>query len=346
MSERSWNRPRQSDIAKEAGVSIATVSYVLNDRPGVPNVADATRERVLEAARRLGYVANPAARSLARGSNRLIGIYTFEAVFPVDHHDFYHPFFVGMEEEAARQSYDIVMFTSATGPDGRRSIYRGGINKLAMADGCVLLGKNAGHEELTRLRDDGFPFVFIGRREVPGDAINYVAADYATATTQVVGHLARLGHRRVAYLGAASPGEYSADRDAGFWSAVERHQLDVSGLECPVDLAGPSRSQLRSLLDGGATAMVVHEATVAIKVIAMLKDDGVTVPGDCSVVALNDPPDDDPAGEPLTCFHIPRREMGETAVQMLLRRLDSPDEPPEVSVLECEFDPGRTSGAA
>ena len=88
MADNAWRRPRQADIARLAGVSQATVSYVLNGRTDRPVIPQQTQERVLAAARELGYVANPSARSLAGGSNRLIGVYTFESVFPIDHHDF------------------------------------------------------------------------------------------------------------------------------------------------------------------------------------------------------------------------------------------------------------------
>lgn len=349
MNQRVWKGARQADIARLAGVSQATVSYVLNGVTSA-SIPRETSERVLATARELGYVVNAVARKLAGGSNRLLGVYTFESVFPVDYHDFYHPFLVGIEEEAARRSYDLLMFTSATGPDGRRSIYRDNVNRLGLSDGCVLLGRNPDRVELARLRGEGFPFVFIGRREVPGPPINYVAADYAAATSEVVDHLTGLGHRRLAYLCAASPGEYSADRDAGFWAAIERHNLDVADLVCPVGEDGLRSAQVRWLLDQGATALVVHEAAVALDILAMLAQMGIDVPRDCSIAALSDPPNTglpQPGGqgELLTSFHIPRREIGQVATRMLLDHLAQPADEPQRIALPCTFAAGRTSGA-
>ncbi|WP_283138439.1 LacI family DNA-binding transcriptional regulator [Rhizohabitans arisaemae] len=347
MSERGWRRPRQADIAKEAGVSQATVSYVISGRTDGPNIPETTRARVLEAARRLGYVLNPVARNLAGGSTKLIGVYTFESVFPLDHHDFYHPFLVGIEAAAEAYGYDLVMFTSATGSDGRRSIYREGVNRLAITDGCVLLGKHADRGELARLRDDGFPFTYVGRREIPGGAISYSAADYASATARVVDHLAGLGHRRIAYVGTATPGEYTADRDTGFWSSVRRHALDVDGLIHPAPPGGLTVEEVRRLREDGATAFVVHDAVEALRVQDILTGLGVRVPQDCSLAALNDPPDDTPTSLELTCFRIPRREMGTEAVNLLMERLErGPEADPRSVTLPCTFIPGQSSGPA
>lgn len=96
-------RPRQADIAALAGVSQATVSLVINNRSGkYRQITEETRQRVWAAVAELGYVANPAARMLAGGRNGLLGVYTFESVFPLDPRDFYYPFLLGVEEEAER----------------------------------------------------------------------------------------------------------------------------------------------------------------------------------------------------------------------------------------------------
>src|SRR5882672_1299054 len=158
-------RPTQLDIARLAGVSRPTVSLVMSGNAA--RIRAELRERVLAAAEHLGYAANPAARSLAGGHNRLIGVYTFERLFPVQHRDFYYPFLLGIEEESEAASYDLLLFTSAADPSGRRSINHGGVNRLRLADGCVLLGLHVDGEQLVRLARDRTPFVFLGRREVP-----------------------------------------------------------------------------------------------------------------------------------------------------------------------------------
>lgn len=345
MTPQHRRRPRQADIAKIAGVSQTTVSLVLNNKEakGV-RIPEATRRQVQEVARTLGYVANPLARGLASGRSGLIGLYTFEAMFPIDHHDFYHPFLVGIESAAEGFGYDMVMFTSATGQDGR-AIYRDGVNRLQLADGCILLGQEMDREAIVRLRDDGYRFVLVGRRDIPGDGVTYVTADYDVATQNLVEHLAGLGHRRVAYLPAEAPSEPAADRDTGFWTAHDANSLDSRDLVLPVSKeAGPSAEQLEELLRAGATCFVSHESVVALRVIDMLTARGLQVPGDVSVAALNDPPDavDGPA---LTCFRIPRRQMGAESVRLLVEQILATDQAePAAITLPCRFTAGESSG--
>jgi DNA-binding LacI/PurR family transcriptional regulator len=327
-------------------VSQTTVSLVINGRESeTVRIPPETRQRVLDVARTLGYVADPVARSLAGGTNRLIGVYTFESMFPMDHHDFYHPFLLGIEARAEELGYDLVLFTSAAGEQGR-SIYRDGINRLRLADGCILLGKETNRDDIVRLRDEGFSFTLVGRRDIPGGDISYVTADYATATEKVVDHLASLGHRRIAYLPAADPSEPADDRDRGFETACTRLQLDVRDLVLPVTKeSGPDKTAVERLLDAGATAFLAHESVVALRVLAILDDLGVPVPARCSVAALNDPPDG-VSGPELTCFRIPRRDLGSRALDLLVHQIEAAagETGPESTTLPCTFVAGETSG--
>src|SRR5512133_2402972 len=118
------NRPRLSNVAKLAGVSTATVSAVVNHQMDRNiRVSPETQARVWKAVEELGYVANPVARSLAGGKNRLLGIFTYEPIFPFKHHDFFYPFLLGIEEEAEAQGYNLLLFTNVTNTDGKRSIF-------------------------------------------------------------------------------------------------------------------------------------------------------------------------------------------------------------------------------
>lgn len=337
-------RVRQADLAQMVGVSQATVSLVLAGRSGGNvRIPDETRARILKLAGELGYVANPVARSLAGGTNRLLGLFTFESVFPIDQHDFYYPFLKGIEAAAEAHQYDLILFTSATGSDGSRSVYRGEVNRLALADGCVMIGRTTKIDEITRLRDEGFPIVLVGRRDIPGDEVDYVTADYAHATEQVVDHLVGLGHRRIAYLPAADRSEPTDDRDAGFRAAQERHSLDLGDLTLPVAGHGPEPAEVERLLDDGATAFVVHEGAPALKLLDELARRGLSVPGDASVAILGDLSIPTPVR--ITGFEIPRQSMGEEAVGLLLRRIESSTEPAATSIeLPCRFVAGETTG--
>ena len=115
-------RAKLTDVAKLANVSPAVVSKVVSNRSGSNiRVSSDTVSRVLAAVKELGYVPNPVARSLARGQNYILGVFTHESIFPVDQRSFYHPFLLGIEEEAEKQGYDLLLFTSTYTPGGKRT---------------------------------------------------------------------------------------------------------------------------------------------------------------------------------------------------------------------------------
>lgn len=333
-------RPRQADIARVAGVSQTVVSWVVNDRAGAgTKVAPETRQRVLDAITELGYVADPAAQSLRGGRTGILGLYTFESVFPVDHRDFYYPFLLGIEAEVETQGYDLLLFTSAAGGDGERGIFRGGVNRLRRTDGCVLLGKEGSKEDLGRLARDGFPFVFVGRRDVPDVAISFAAADYAAGAAEVVGHLASLGHHRIAYVSYRSRIESVEDREAGFRRAVRDLGLDGDpDLVIHADPEGIAAKQLSQVFATEATAIVVHDMRLAEPVLRQAAGRRLRVPDDVSVAVLEDPPPPAEIEIALTGVSIPRREMGATAIRLLIDQLDAdaPSVPKQV-VLPCSL---------
>ncbi|GAA1639542.1 LacI family DNA-binding transcriptional regulator [Actinoplanes couchii] len=307
----------QQDIARMTGVSQTTVSIVLNERDDAAvRIAPETRERVLAAIRRTGYVADPIARRLAEQRNRFLGVFTYEPVFPAGLGDFYHPFLVGIEECAESIGCDLLLFTSAPVVDGRRRIFHSG-NRLRLADGCILLGRWLDPEELARLLAEGQPFVSVGRRDDAGGPVPYVGADYPAATAAQVRRAVELGHTRIAYVGEGSGAESHTDRLRGFTEAVDR--AGITGVHIrfgePVDV-------MDSLLDQGVTAIFMEEFADGAILAAEAQRRLLGVPQDLSFVALGDPTR--PAGTDLefTGFRIPRREMGWQAVEVLSAIID------------------------
>ncbi|RII17881.1 Catabolite control protein A [Streptomyces sp. YIM 130001] len=336
-------RPTQVDIARRLGISQATVSLVVSGGPASFQVAEHTRRAVLEAAAELGYTVNAAARSLKGGRNRLLGLYTFEPVFPVDRRDFYFPFLLGVEEATAACGYDLLLFSSATAR-GDRSIYASGANRLKVADGCVLLGRDIDRAELAELVREDFPFVFIGRREVPGHELSYVAPDNVAATRNAVLHLAGFGHRSMAYLKMADDQEPTRDRAEGFRQGIAdvgigADQVLVHATDEPV-----TGALLREWLTDGITALLVEpsedDAAIA-SVERAAAEAGILIPEDCSVVLLGDPPPSESTRD-WTRYRPPREQMAREAVRLLLELLDDEDGRPRHLLLGCRPIPGES----
>lgn len=213
-----------------AGVSQTTVSLVLNHRTEADvRIAPETRERVLRVIRETGYAADPVARRLAAGRNRILGVFTYEAVFPTTGADFYHPFLIGIEERAEEAGCDLLLFTSAGARAGGRRRIFGEDSRVRLADGCLLLGRTQDREDLARMVAEGIPFVSVGRRDDAGGPVPYVGADYVSATSALVERALALGHRRMAYIGAGDGAESTRDRKHGFHKATTTQRPSVAG---------------------------------------------------------------------------------------------------------------------
>src|SRR5882757_1694103 len=332
-------RPTQHDIALLAGVSRTTVSLVLN---GVDvRLRPEVRRSVLSAAARVGYTVNPVARNLAGGRNRLVGVYTFERLFPIAHRDFYYPFLLGIEEECEAQAQDLVLFTSAADPSGRRAIEHGGVNRLRLADGCVLLGLHVDVEELRRLASDRMPFVFIGRRDLPDVPISYVGADYAAATAELVDRLHSLGHRRIGYFGIHdAPAGAPTERFDAYRAALRRLRLrSVSARRLPPEQI--DADLVAAMIGGGVTAVLAETPQLAARIRAVAAERGRRVPADFSIAVLGDYERSDDID--WTTYHIPRREMGRQSIRTLLELLAGDDAPRRL-VLSCPIVAGTTIG--
>lgn len=318
--------PRQRDIALHAGVSQAAVSMVLNGRGNEMGIPESTQLKIKAAMRDLSYVPNAAAQSLRGGRNNLVGVHTFEQVFPVHPNDYYREFLTGIEEQATEMGLDLVLFASTQNAAGR-SIYGGGTNRLRIADGTVILGFRTNDDELARLAREGHPFVFIGKRTISGVDVPYVTADYDAATSEAVRLLRAHGHTSLLYLGDSTRGPARDERLDAFRSATS----DLAAAHVQL-MAEPevTASWLREALSFGFTALVLESRGLATSISLAMQEAGLSSPRDVSVVSL-----DAAADLALSSVGVPRREMGRAAVTLLNDFIDGRCESDEVRVIAC-----------
>lgn len=328
MTKPRGRSSRQADIAREAGVSQSTVSMVLSGAGDLGRISAETQRRVFSAARRLRYTPVGQQRTATPATSRqaplLLGVHTFEPIFPTSARDYYFEFLQGIEEQAGAEGCNLVLFTAAQHEDGVRRIYHGGVNGLRQAAGSLLLGHHANLDDLARLVEDGHPFVYIGHRDVPGTEICYVGGDYRATTGRIVDDLVALGHRGIAYLGEAVRHEPEVDRWEGFAAALDRFGLAVPAPACvrPEDLTA---QWLDSTLAEGTTAILVESVNLLRVLAAMVKLRGLSIPADLSVVLLVDDPGSEVGPGPWASLRIPRNAMGRRAVRLLTSLLTDPD---------------------
>lgn len=336
-------RATQVDVARLAGVSQTTVSMVLNGTGMAQRrVSSDVRDRVLDAISVTGYAANPVAQRLAGGRTSIIGVYTYEPVFPHAAGDFYFPFLEGLESAAEHAAVDLLMFTSMSGKAGRSLSASGGVGRLRVADGCVLLGRHSYPEDLAELLQRDFPFSYVGRREAPGGAVPYAAAAYDVATQQLTEQLLGLGHRRVVLANEHSGHESADDRTRGYHRAMAEAGLPTMTFDDP----DVQTAEFLDTVQGAGVTAVLTAPGLAAPLRRAVSERGLQVPGDLSIVRLGDPEDHHGHDVEWTGFLIPRREMGACSLDIVLRQLvPEQDGAGDLQVsIPCTLVPGSTVG--
>lgn len=337
------SRPTQSDIARAVGVSQATVSLVLNDRrDSTARLPEETRSRVLAALKRAGYVANPIARSLSGYRSNMIGLFTFESI--ESHPEgFYQSFVEGIMAGCEAASRDLLYFTSTSRNEKENHIYLENENRLRLTDGTVLLGNGEPQLELGRLREERFPFVFIGRREVDGGKLSWVAPDYTSATERLVERLIGLGHQRIVYVGVGLDAPASRDRRLAYGRALRRHGLQILR---PTAVRDDDYTAIDVSLATGATAFIVEPPVGLSSLISRIELSGRSVPADVSVAVMGDPANPEPRVLDWSGYRLPKRELGTRAVEVLLQLIAEPGGAPIQLEFECLDMPGSTLAEA
>ncbi len=305
------------DVAERAGVSQPTVSLVLGDNPEA-RVADATRRRVLEAARELGYRPNLLARGLSRRRSYALGV-----VVP----DLSNPFFAdvvsGVQAVAAEEGYAVLLCEGRHVPAERH------LEELRsrLIDGVIL--DSAGESSVPVERLEGLNLVLI---DEPTDRWPGVASDAEAAGRLAAEHLLELGHRRLAYLGPASPAFGFRHRERGFVArlAEEGLRLDSDRLRrVPATAEGGAEGMTSLLaLAEPPTGVFCADDRVAVGALKACLSDGVGVPERVSLVGCDDVELARLTSPELTTVRVPAREMGARAARLLVRRLEGGDTGP------------------
>lgn len=310
-----------SDVAAKAGVSRATVSYVLNERNTAVRISDDTRRRVLETAAQLGYRRNELARAVTTGKNRMLGFWVMqsnrEPVIRV---------LAGAIREADANDYFIKMIGFEHSALDTRTLER-----------CVewrLSGIIAIHAPETTMKDlyprileTGIPLVTVDSQRPPEGCTNIVA-DGTRGMRAIVTHLAGLGHQRIAFLAGQHPHEdtLSEEREAAYVTAMHALDLGDQILIARGDWredtdnwkSGPTAAAIECLLAHHPTAIACASDHLAMATVRMATLRGISVPHQLSVTGFDDLSVAALYNPPLTTVSQPFETMGRSAVQHLL----------------------------
>jgi LacI family transcriptional regulator len=319
-----------ADVARLAGVSVTTVSHVIN---GTRPASERTRTRVMDAIARTGYSPNTIARALARGGTESLGLAISGLSNP-----YFTDVVAAVEGAATRSGRTLLLGDTREDPEHELRIVRALVERRV--DGLLLAPSTGALEHaLPYLEANRVPVVLLDRfLDVP---LDQVGCDNEQPTARLVEHLAANGHTRIA-MAIGIPGLSTTDeRVRGYRLGLEQAGLPVD--EALIVEGGSHRDTARAAMlellqrPDPPTAVVSGNNFMTIGILRALAERGLRVPGDIALAAFDDFEWADLFHPRLTVIRQPTRELGERAVELLLARLRDPHAEPRTVRLNAAF---------
>jgi LacI family transcriptional regulator len=319
-------RPTIRDVADRAGVSIATVSRVLNDRA---DVSQETRERVRDVAEAVGYSADPAARGLVTQRTQLVAVVVGDNA---GHRDLSLLFFghvlAAISRRLARANYDALLVQRLELPMQHRF------------DAAILIGIDGNDQLVTDLWMRSAPFVGVDVR-VGGRRNAFVGSDHRKGMLLALAHLHELGHSRIAHVAGAHNTVAGADRIAAFEHETRRLGLDLpDGYVREADFSSAGGYQAASALlalDERPTAIVAASDLMALAALQAIRDAGLEPGRDVAVIGFDDIEAAALAHPPLTTIRQDRERLGIVAAERALELIEHADTTPPDTIIPVEL---------
>ncbi len=332
------------DVARLAGVHPATASRALS-RATRGLVAEETARRVEDAAKRLSYRPDHAARSLKTRRSSTIGVILPDLTNPL-----FPPIVRGIEDRLGARDYVALLGNTDNDAERERRVVEGMRDRHI--DGLIVATAQRRHPLLIETVASGVPVVLVNR-VVDDHLLASVSVDDQLGVRQAIAHLVALGHRRIAHVAGPQHISTGHGRYQGYVAGLAACGIEVD--ESLVGFAGSfSESQgfrvVSDLIASGVdfTAVLAGNDMLALGTLRSLAASGLSCPRDVSVVGFNDMPFMDRITPPLTTVRLPHYEVGAAAADLLLERIDDPDGPikvmflaPELVVCSSSAPPGR-----
>jgi DNA-binding LacI/PurR family transcriptional regulator len=310
-------RSTSLDVAKVAGVSRTTVSFVLNDVPSV-SISEATRQRVLDAAKKLNYSPNIAGKKLVSGKSYTIGLVLCQSAQQIFTDAFLPQVMLGVEQAAIQQGFHVLL--KPVDPNDAGEYAR--LITENHVDGILLSGPRQDDTALLKLHQQRVPILLMG--QLPNTDIPFVDVDATAGADLAVTHLIELGHKWIGMITNA-PLDYTSaqQRRAGYVRALRNANLAVDGQYVKEGnyTPGSGFDAMRALLDlvPRPTAVFVASDVVAMGALLAIKQAGLHIPEDIALVGFDDIPLAEYFDPPLTTVRLPAFELGWAGGERLIR---------------------------
>jgi len=302
-------------IAQLAKVSKATVSRVLNNSP---KVTEKTREKVMKVIKESGYYPSAMARRLTTNKAETIGLIIPSPQDKTFGNPFYTEILRGFTHQAKIEGYDLLLFINEHKFNYSRLFYD------RRVDGLLLIGVKRNDKGITQLSKNKFPYILTGKVDYK-DA-NYVDANNKGGAYQAVSHLTNLGHKRIAYIGGSFEFVFNQERFEGYLSALRDHNLEY-GKELTMESISTQESgyeAMRKILKSSSipTAVFAANDLDAIGAMKAIKEKGLKIPEDISLVGFDDIQLASYIEPSLTTVRQPIFKMGTTAISLLVQLIE------------------------
>jgi LacI family transcriptional regulator len=312
-------RPTQSDVATRAGVSQATVSYVINNSDDA--IPEATRQRIRLAMEELGYVPNRAARSLRSDKT-----FTIATIIPDITNPFYPAFQRGIQDVTRQYDYDLILYNT----DEREIEEKRYLRSLeeSQVDGAIVVLFHHNFHELQALLDRGLHLVALvsGAQDVGDLPLDTIYIDNSAAAYKAVCYLADQGHTRIGMIAGSVGTPPRLSRIHGYQLALASHHLP---LDEKIIRGGGFTEQggyesMKQLLNSSPrpTAVFAANDLMAIGAMNAIREVGLSIPEDISVVGFDDIPAARLISPPLTTITQFKQQLGQRAAEMLFERMN------------------------
>lgn len=319
------------ELSRQLGISISTVSKALN---GYPDVASATREKVLAKARELDYQPSSAARNLRRGRTEKIG-FVFNSAFTFIS-DYFAEVIIGATAAAESQGNNIVLYTNeGDSPNSILNLFR-----AREVDGFIIVWNHVPAVSIDTLLAADVPFVVLGRR-VAHEKASYIAPDNYFGAMALMNHLLEQGHRRIAFMTRPEMRCTNEDRLNGYKDSLER-----SGITYDPDLIVETKIKslsgyhaMNQLLDLAVppTAVFAFHDYVAIDAQQAILERGLRIPRDIALAGFDGLRASLITSPTITTVSQPLAEIGKASVLALLRLIDDGSQSPIQDTLPVEL---------
>ncbi len=327
--------PNIYTVAEKAGVSIATVSRTLSHSP---QVKEETKAKVLQVIEELGYQPSASARGLALNRTETLAL-----VFPDISGPFYSEVIRGVENEASKHSYNVVIY----GTHGKESSARFLRLLTTKVDGFILMTRSVEDKYIFYLHERGIPFVLLDRK-IDGIQVDCILTNNAQGAYKATEHLLLHNHQRVAFISGPMNSPDSRERFNGYRQALQDHGiLFLPRLVERGDFRQPSGYQaMRRLLEqpDPPSAVLAANDEMAIGAIEAVRERGQKVPDDIAIVGFDDIDMASYVQPSLSTVRQPIYKFGTLAVQMLIRRIGGVDAEAEAITLPTKLVIRRSCG--